>query len=158
MVPIPSLFFIGNNGTPLEVVTGITKTVDELESKIVSVLERAGLSSGAEQSSNGLTTSQAVPATAAASTSSTSSNPGDDSEIVCEGNVCYKRPKEGESASAVPAEDTLSPQAQLAHEEKLRRAKELIDKKRLEKEEENARVNELYEYRIAKISQSRLPS
>lgn len=45
LVPIPSIFFIGKNGTPLDVVTGITKTVEELESKIAQVLERADLSS-----------------------------------------------------------------------------------------------------------------
>lgn len=45
LVPIPSIFFIGKNGAPLDVVTGITKTVEELESKIAQVLERAGISS-----------------------------------------------------------------------------------------------------------------
>lgn len=42
LVPFPSLFFIGKNGAPIEIVTGITKTVDELETKINGVLEKAG--------------------------------------------------------------------------------------------------------------------
>lgn len=42
-MPVPSIFFIGKNGTPLDVVTGITKTVEELETKMAQVLERAGL-------------------------------------------------------------------------------------------------------------------
>lgn len=41
MVPVPSLFFIGENGAPLEIVAGTT-TVDDLASKIDNVLIRAG--------------------------------------------------------------------------------------------------------------------
>lgn len=37
-MPLPSLFFIGKNGTPIEIVTGVTKTVEELNSKIDNVL------------------------------------------------------------------------------------------------------------------------
>lgn len=37
------MFFIGKNGTPLEIVTGITKTVEELVAKIDGVLEKANL-------------------------------------------------------------------------------------------------------------------
>lgn len=44
MVPVPSLFFIGENGTPLEIVAG-TITAIELVSKIDSVLTKAGKSS-----------------------------------------------------------------------------------------------------------------
>ena len=39
LVPLPSLFFIGKNGTPIEIVTAVTKTVDELNSKIDGVLD-----------------------------------------------------------------------------------------------------------------------
>lgn len=38
LVPLPSLFFIGKTGTPIEIVTSVTKTVDELKSKIDKVL------------------------------------------------------------------------------------------------------------------------
>lgn len=38
-MPLPSLFFIGKNGAPIEIVTGVTKTVDELNSKIDGVLD-----------------------------------------------------------------------------------------------------------------------
>lgn len=44
MVPVPSLFFIGENGTPLEIVAG-SITAIELVSKIDSVLTKAGKSS-----------------------------------------------------------------------------------------------------------------
>lgn len=39
-MPLPSLFFIGKNGAPIEIVTSVTKTVDELKSKIDKVLNR----------------------------------------------------------------------------------------------------------------------
>jgi hypothetical protein len=41
LVPVPSLFFIGGNGVPLEVVAGEV-TVNELLQKITSVLEKSG--------------------------------------------------------------------------------------------------------------------
>lgn len=44
-MPLPSLFFIGKNGTPLEIVTGATRTVEELEKKIDNVLEKVKPSS-----------------------------------------------------------------------------------------------------------------
>lgn len=51
-MPLPSIFFIGKNGTPVDVVTGVTQTVDELIGKIEIVLDRAGLkSAGASGSS-----------------------------------------------------------------------------------------------------------
>lgn len=43
MVPVPSLFFIGENGTPLEIVAG-SATAAELASKIDNVLTKAGKS------------------------------------------------------------------------------------------------------------------
>ncbi|KAH8247999.1 hypothetical protein KR032_009736 [Drosophila birchii] len=42
VVPIPSLFFIGKTGTPLEIATGITDSVEELTAKIDRVLVLAG--------------------------------------------------------------------------------------------------------------------
>ncbi|KAH8322442.1 hypothetical protein KR067_010279 [Drosophila pandora] len=42
VVPIPSLFFIGKSGTPLEVATGVTASVEELVAKIDKVLILAG--------------------------------------------------------------------------------------------------------------------
>jgi len=42
VVPVPSLFFIGKSGTPLEIATGITASVEELSEKIDKVLILAG--------------------------------------------------------------------------------------------------------------------
>ncbi|ALC43398.1 CG8042 [Drosophila busckii] len=42
VVPVPSIFFIGKSGTPLEIATGIVACVDELVAKIDKVLLLAG--------------------------------------------------------------------------------------------------------------------
>lgn len=65
MVPVPSLFFIGENGTPLEIIAGST-TAAELASKIDNVLTKAGKSN--KQSSLSLIDAE-QKATAASSSS-----------------------------------------------------------------------------------------
>ncbi|XP_037939494.1 UBX domain-containing protein 4 [Teleopsis dalmanni] len=42
VVPIPSLFFIGQTGTPLDIGTGIISSVNELDDKIINVLQISG--------------------------------------------------------------------------------------------------------------------
>ncbi|KAH8300511.1 hypothetical protein KR018_010178 [Drosophila ironensis] len=42
VVPVPSLFFIGKSGTPLEIATGVTACVEEVVAKIEKVLVLAG--------------------------------------------------------------------------------------------------------------------
>lgn len=132
LVPIPSIFFIGKNGTPLEVVTGIIKTAEELDEKIMDVLQKTGLS----------LVSTTTPSTSAPTASGTtprepSTVPDNDTEIVCEGGVCYKKPKDVNPAAI----DEPSNESQANQEDKLKRAKELIEKKRKNKEEENTRVS-----------------
>ncbi|XP_070150523.1 UBX domain-containing protein 4 isoform X1 [Polyergus mexicanus] len=65
LVPVPSLFFIGENGTPLEIVAGSITTI-ELVSKIDNVLTKAG--KGSKQSSLNLIDAE-QKATAASSSS-----------------------------------------------------------------------------------------
>lgn len=65
MVPVPSLFFIGENGTPLEIVADSITTI-ELVSKIDNVLTKAG--KGNKQSSLNLIDAE-QKATAAGSSS-----------------------------------------------------------------------------------------
>lgn len=50
IVPLPSLFFIGKNGTPLEIATGIITSSDELEKKIDNVLKLTGKVGGSSSS------------------------------------------------------------------------------------------------------------
>lgn len=47
VAPFPSIFFIGKNGTPIEIATGLVNTVDLLEAKINGVLEKDGRASNA---------------------------------------------------------------------------------------------------------------
>lgn len=64
MVPVPSLFFIGENGTPLEIVAG-NATAAELVSKIDNVLTKAGKSN--KQSSLNLIDAEQKAAVASSS-------------------------------------------------------------------------------------------
>lgn len=74
MVPLPSLFFIGKNGTPLEVATGVISSVDELNGKIENVLKLAGFSNeqdkkDSNQSLSTPSTSSNTPSTSLATAS-----------------------------------------------------------------------------------------
>lgn len=64
--------------------------------------------------------------------------------MVCENGVCYKRPKQTATAPAETENGSSSStngEQGLIDEEKLARIKELLEKKRKEKEEEDARVS-----------------
>lgn len=80
--------------------------------------------------------------------SSNSLPSNDDTETVCENGVCYKRPKQNKPES-VSEENTStnnsssSSASQLTGDDKLTRAKELIEIKRKDKEEEDARVSSI---------------
>lgn len=52
VVPVPSIFFIGKSGTPLDVTTGIIENVDELVAKIDKVLILAGKQTNSEASTS----------------------------------------------------------------------------------------------------------
>lgn len=84
---------------------------------------------------------------------SASTSNSDETEIVCENGVCYKRPKvktnQTVESSAATDKSMVSNEVdgnaqQLSNEEKLERAKNLLEKKRKEKEEENERVRGIW--------------
>lgn len=106
LVPLPSLFFIGKSGTPIEVVTGNTTSVEELDSKIKSILEKSGIS----EASSSLITSEQSASTSA------------DIPVSVE----------------KPVEKVKKPE--ISHEEKLQKAKELIEKTRRIKDAQEAEV------------------
>lgn len=110
LVPLPSLFFIGKSGTPIEVVTGNTTSVEELDSKIKSILEKSGIS----EASSSLIQSEQT-ASEVASTSA---------EIPI--------------IPSPPVEKFKKPE--ISHEEKLQKAKELIEKTRRIKDAQEAEV------------------
>ncbi|KAI8040970.1 hypothetical protein M5D96_005219 [Drosophila gunungcola] len=57
VVPIPSLFFIGKAGTPLEIATGMTESAEELAAKIDRVLVLAGKRSPESEAATSTTSS-----------------------------------------------------------------------------------------------------
>lgn len=109
LVPLPSLFFIGKSGTPIEVVTGNTASVEELDSKIKSILEKSGIS----EASSSLITSEQSASTSA------------DIPLPVE----------------TPVEKVKKPE--ISHEEKLQKAKELIEKTRRIKDAQEAEVGSI---------------
>lgn len=64
----------------------------------------------------------------------------DEFEVVCKDGVCYKQPKQ-EKGETGEASSSTATSTDLASEEKLKRAREVIEKKRKDKEEEDARVS-----------------
>ena len=65
----------------------------------------------------------------------------EDTEIVCENGVCFKRPKENKTEAASTESTSSDSNTEIPYDEKLKRAKEILVKKREEKEEEDARVS-----------------
>lgn len=165
MVPLPSLFFIGKNGTPIEVITGLTATSNDLEQKIRSVIERTGKEKRNElltQSSSNFSSlpaptpsSSSTPAAsasliateqAAASTSTSTPTPQSssaDPDIVCKDGVCYRKTDEEKQAE----------KEELTTDQKVERAKELIEKKKKEKENEDAEAQRERELKRRKEGQ-----
>ncbi|XP_067612612.1 UBX domain-containing protein 4 [Eurosta solidaginis] len=127
VVPVPSIFFIGKTGTPLEIGTGIIASVKELEDKISKVLLASGRSMPSESSSsaslieaeketqsatsskntkelNAVLTASAYKEepttnTEGATNKTVDVEENDQYEVVCEGDVCYKKPKDAKTES-----------------------------------------------------------
>lgn len=169
LVPLPSIFFIGKNGAPLEIVTGVTNTVAELETKINGVLTKVNsnpsTSSGNASSNliaskfmhimyvvciwiiNYETRSQLIWSFLDEKQQVESR---EELETVCENGVCYQRPKQANSSTTSESVENKTAEIETtsnsgassdqANEEKLQRAKDILAKKRKDKEEEDARV------------------
>lgn len=122
------MFFIGKNGTPISVVTGVTNTVDELEQKIQQVLESTGII----QSSS----SAAATASSMFIANETQPNPQNSQPSP------LKTPdlSPGGAAAAARLNAPKDDESQKEIEEKMKKAKELVEKKRKEKEEEEKEV------------------
>ncbi|XP_003704260.1 UBX domain-containing protein 4 [Megachile rotundata] len=162
MVPVPSLFFIGENGMPLEIVAGNTTSADLL-AKIDLVLSKAGKNKNT--STNLINAEQKAAATSNATNSgsvniegakTTKSNtetsvPQTKSENVS--NVIPNDTKEQPSTSLKATEtpktvnDKKEEQAkELSTEDKLERARKMIElqqRQRIEEEERKEKEREL---------------
>ncbi|XP_045508065.1 UBX domain-containing protein 4 [Colias croceus] len=180
-VPVPSLFFIGRNGTPLEVVcAGVQAT--NLAERIDRILEEhyKGTKTTVQPSTSGqnikqqttsLLQSEAAVTVAtkpeASSSSESVKSPevlshekpetsepppkvpktthhevtrsGAEYDVVCDGDVCTRVPKDNANApgpSGVDANKTVeTSSSDISAEEKMERAKELIEARRREKAE-----------------------
>lgn len=80
-MPVPSLFFIGDNGKPLEVIAG-TVTASSLQEKIDSILAKLGQTGNASSSDLIRAEQSAVSAQSSASSSNIVSPPENQSSSV----------------------------------------------------------------------------
>jgi len=149
LVPVPSMFFIGGNGVPLEVVAGEV-TVPGLLQKITSVLEQ----SGKVVSPTGAESEAAVTGIQDTKQNSPKIIP-DRAGCVVEGASTSKEEvvqvtKAFESQTQAAAPDVKET---LNAEEKLERAKQLVEKKRKEKEEEENQTQRQKEMERRKMGQ-----
>ncbi|XP_018407030.1 PREDICTED: UBX domain-containing protein 4 isoform X2 [Cyphomyrmex costatus] len=166
LVPVPSLFFIGENGTPLEIIAG-SATAAELASKIDNVLTKAGKKSNKQSSLNLIDAEQ--KATAASSSSNNNavettsnindnnSNPNTDltsditesvtSDISNNENYVTEDTaksatsldtgnQDNNEASAKVEDEQENQNKDLTAEEKLERARQLIDLQRKQRQDE----------------------
>ncbi|XP_012527167.1 UBX domain-containing protein 4 [Monomorium pharaonis] len=172
LVPVPSLFFIGENGTPLEIVAG-SSTAADLASKIDNVVTKAG-KSNKQSSLNLIDAEQKVAATSSSSNNNaidiTTSNINDNNsnpnanltsgitEAVTPINISNNENNVEDTAKAATenqdnnemrtnAETKQDNQTnELTAEEKLERARQLIElqrKQRLEEEQKKEREREV---------------
>lgn len=122
---MPSIFFIGNNGGPLEIIIDSALTPDQLASKIKLILDASGTNASAAFLANEHQVAAAQSATAVAGGSSSSS-------------------------SSVPSTTATPPPIDEAAEQRksaaLQRSKEKLEIIRKEKEAEAARVILLYSF------------
>ncbi|XP_011872111.1 PREDICTED: UBX domain-containing protein 4 isoform X3 [Vollenhovia emeryi] len=131
LVPVPSLFFIGENGTPLEIIAGST-TAAELLSKIDNVLTKAGknLTSGVTELVVPDLSNNDNNVTEDAAKAATSLNTGN---------------RDNNEASAKTNAET-NQNKELTAEEKVERARQLIElqrKQRLDEEQKKDREREI---------------
>ncbi|XP_037039244.1 UBX domain-containing protein 4 isoform X2 [Bradysia coprophila] len=136
LVPLPSLFFIGSNGQPIDIVTGAIASSQELSDRIKSVASRAQINLPSASTTN------VEPNVPGPSTTSTAQSSSPTAEVVCEGDVCRKvtKPSETLASSEAAAEAEAAAAANTKSlEDKMKLAKELLEKKKQDKEKEEAK-------------------
>ncbi|XP_044264456.1 UBX domain-containing protein 4 [Tribolium madens] len=124
-VPTPSIYFIGKQGLPIEIVTEVNG-VKSFQEKLNSILQKGGLSTMSAQSQNFISNEQSQqPQTKPAN-------------VVCENDVCTikKDEKPSTSQQAVKEAAKAEEKQDLTVEEKVERAKQLVEQKREEKRKE----------------------
>ncbi|XP_054007262.1 UBX domain-containing protein 4 [Hylaeus anthracinus] len=168
LVPVPSLFFIGENGTPLEIIAG-TAVVADLLTKIDLVLTKAGKDKNSSNSLIDAEKKAAVDSSASNNSNiNTNANIRHESDNIAKSsgetlvaqtsenasnNVATSSTKVEASASLKPmdtakisTETKVEDTKELTPEEKVERAKQLIElqrKQRIEEEEQKERQREI---------------
>ncbi|XP_031827720.1 UBX domain-containing protein 4 [Nomia melanderi] len=177
LVPVPSIFFIGINGTPLEIVAG-TITAKDLLTKIDLVLTKTGKNKNSESINLIDAEKNAAASTSTIDTSSTNSNTTvnleSDSTIKSNTDISLEPTKLENEINNVTTENvkvepptvnkpvdppTPSTETQetstkeLTKEEQLERARQLIEmqrKQRVEDEEKKAREREIERRKVGR--------
>ncbi|KOC65589.1 UBX domain-containing protein 4 [Habropoda laboriosa] len=171
LVPVPSIFFIGENGTPLEIVAGTT-TAAELASKIDIVLSKAGKNKNA--SVNLINAEQIAAAASSATSSNIKATVDQKTDSTVKSNVEVPQTKlENENDKIIannikdepstslkatelpkPVSGTMEvPTKELTTQEKMERAQQLIEvqrKQRVEEEEKKEREREIERRKIGR--------
>lgn len=126
LVPLPSIFFLGDNGTPLVIATEQCNTADLLLEKIRSV-QAPDASAAAVAAAT--TTAAALAATAASSSALNSHE-----------SVASAATTSASAAAAVVVAAPPQPSPSASVEERMERAKQLVEQKRREHEAEQKRL------------------
>lgn len=164
IVPVPSIFFIGKAGTPLDITTGVINSVEELESKISKVLQLAGKTSSVAAASSQINdfireetkaSGSGMPAQVEEKKKEEptehkveKSNETSSDDVVCKDGVCYKKPKETASEEVNVVEDTEVKKP--TEEPKVAETRKYLEQKRLERVEEEKRLEKERELRRRK--------
>ncbi|XP_044747088.1 UBX domain-containing protein 4-like [Coccinella septempunctata] len=127
---IPSVFFIGKNGKPLEILTK-NVNVEEFNSTINGVIERSGFSLKADASTNIIEKEK---------------------ELACNKNT--NSPITSTSDSHVESKPSSSSSKEMSPEEKVQHAKELIEQRKEEKKKQEEEAEKQREIERRKIGQN----
>ncbi|CAL7950433.1 unnamed protein product [Xylocopa violacea] len=174
LVPVPSLFFIGENGTPLEIIAGST-TVTDLATKIDLVLTKVGKNKNA--SVNLIDAEQKATAAGAATNSNAKVDVDQKNENTTEAksievpvaqtvsdnvnNDVTKSSIKEEPSTSLKANEAPKPvnetieaptKEELTVEEKIEKARQLIElqrKQRIEEEERKEREREIERRKVS---------
>lgn len=175
LIPVPSLFFIGENGIPLEIIAGRTTAADLL-TKIDLVLTKAGKNKNS--STNLIDAEKEVNVSSNAVNNSGANSNESDNNVKSNAEVVLMQTSEKESdnvgtnsikvEAAASSKPTETPKIsnetedagtkELTPEEKVERARQLIElqrKQRIEEEEQKEREREIERRKIGRDMQKR---
>lgn len=133
---VPSIYFIGNGGIPLDIITEVSDSASLIK-QLDNVLFKAGMSPSQSSASETLINAE-----------QSSSKPPN---VVCENGVCTI--KRDTQVNLPSTSTTGGDSATFTSDEKLERAKKLLDAKKLEKEREEKEIEKLKEIERRKLGQ-----